>query len=176
MGASVPVSLRGEDSDHGGPLVDLQHVSQRLENVEVEEGISGDRTVESCLHGNMMVTNSSSHSDGAAAASPSETRSSIAPELWENLRYHSYTLEPLGRTPPGEREDTPLRAEAPPLHGRQMAVRYLAQRGVLHRHLTQEEVHVVPVVDGVQEVRLCNIKTSTHQRQAAVGMTTLARG
>lgn len=64
VGASVPVSLRGEDSDHGGPLVDLQHVSQRLENVEVEEGISGDGTVESCLHGNMMVTNSSSHLDG----------------------------------------------------------------------------------------------------------------
>lgn len=38
-------------------------------------------------------------------------------------------------------------------------VRYLAQRGVLHRHLAQEEVHVVPVVDGVQEVRLWNIKT-----------------
>lgn len=36
---------------------------------------------------------------------------------------------------------------------------YLAQRGVLHRHLAQEEVHVVPVVDGVQEVRLWNIKT-----------------
>lgn len=34
--------------------------------------------------------------------SPSERRSSIAPEPWENLRYRSYTLGPLERTPPGE--------------------------------------------------------------------------
>lgn len=32
---------------------------------------------------------------------------------------------------------------------------YLPQSGVLHRHLAEEEVDVVPVVDGVQEVRLC---------------------
>lgn len=32
---------------------------------------------------------------------------------------------------------------------------HLAQRGVLHRNLAQEEVDVVTVVDGVQEVRLC---------------------
>lgn len=36
---------------------------------------------------------------------------------------------------------------------------YLAQGGVLHRDLTQEEVDVVAVVDGVQEVWLCR-KTS----------------
>lgn len=32
---------------------------------------------------------------------------------------------------------------------------HLSQRRVLHRDLTEEEVHVVSVVDGVQEVRLC---------------------
>ena len=32
---------------------------------------------------------------------------------------------------------------------------YLAQGGVLHGDLTEEEVDVVTVVDGVQEVRLC---------------------
>lgn len=58
----VPVSLRGEDSDHGRPLVDLQHVGQGLENVEVEEGLSGDGAVEPRLHGNEMVTESSAHS------------------------------------------------------------------------------------------------------------------
>lgn len=32
---------------------------------------------------------------------------------------------------------------------------HLPQGGVLHRHLAEEEVDVVTVVDGVQEVGLC---------------------
>lgn len=105
----VPVSLRGEDSDHGGPLVDLQHVGERLQDVEVEEGLSGDGAVEPRLHANQTVTPGRPAWSGAGGASPSGRRSSTSPEPWENLRYRSYTLEPLGRTPPAEREDTPLR-------------------------------------------------------------------
>ncbi len=37
---SVPVGLSGEDADHGGSLVDLQHVGERLKDVEVEERVS----------------------------------------------------------------------------------------------------------------------------------------
>lgn len=89
--------------------------------------------------------------------SPLKTRSSICPELWENLRYRSCRLERLEKTPPGERRERLNVAATEAIGG--TWVRYLAQRGVLHRHLPQEEVHVVPVVDGVQEVRLWNIKT-----------------
>ena len=45
----TPVGLRGEDSDHGWSLVDLQHVGERLKDVEVEEGVSRNRTVQTGL-------------------------------------------------------------------------------------------------------------------------------
>lgn len=162
--------MRGEDADHGGPLVDLQHVGQRLENVKVEEGISGDGAVESRLHGNKTVTNGSSHSDGRQRGvtfrNEVQYRSRTLGEPPLSFLHTRATRENTTWT---EREDTPLRSGAPPPHRRQVAVGYLAQRGVLHRHLPQEEVHVVPVVDGVQEVRLCKVQTSLHHRQAAVG-------
>ena len=34
-------------------------------------------------------------------------------------------------------------------------VPHLAERGVLHGDLAEEEVHVVPVLDGVEEMGLC---------------------
>lgn len=41
-----PVGLRGEDAEHGRPVVDLQHVCQRLQNIKVEEGVAGDGAVQ----------------------------------------------------------------------------------------------------------------------------------
>lgn len=111
----------------------------------------------------MIVTQRFAWQNQRTVESPLKTRSSICPELGENLRYRSCTLERLGKTPPGEREAVPLNVAVTDVivllcAGDGTWLRYLAQRGVLHRHLTQEEVHVVPVVDGMQEVRLCNIK------------------
>lgn len=47
---SIPVSLSGEHADHGGSLVDLKNVGERLKNIEVEERVTGDRTVETSLN------------------------------------------------------------------------------------------------------------------------------
>lgn len=52
---SIPVSLSGEHADHGGSLVDLKNVGERLKNIEVEERVTGDRTVESSLNQNNQI-------------------------------------------------------------------------------------------------------------------------
>lgn len=45
----LPVGLSGEDPDHSRFLVYLKHVGEGLKDVKVEEGVSGDRTVETGL-------------------------------------------------------------------------------------------------------------------------------
>lgn len=44
-----PVELCGEDPNHGGDAIDLDYVCDGLQNIEVEEGISGDRAVKAGL-------------------------------------------------------------------------------------------------------------------------------
>lgn len=44
--SSSPVGLSGEDPQDGRSAVDLQHVRQRLQDIEVEEGVAGDGAVQ----------------------------------------------------------------------------------------------------------------------------------
>lgn len=53
---SWPVRLRGEDAQHGRPVVDLQHVCQRLQNIKVEEGVARDGAVQSGFEERRPVT------------------------------------------------------------------------------------------------------------------------
>lgn len=44
-----PVELCGKHPDHSGDAIDLYYVCDRLQNIKVEKGISGDRTVKTSL-------------------------------------------------------------------------------------------------------------------------------
>lgn len=45
----TPVCLRGEDAQHSRPVVDLQHIGQRLQDVKVKEGVARHGAVKAGL-------------------------------------------------------------------------------------------------------------------------------
>lgn len=82
--APAPVCLRGEDSQHGRPVVDLQHVGQRLQDVEVEEGVAGHGAVEAGLEEGRPVA--LQHPWRAAVVILADSGNSGEDHLWRSSR------------------------------------------------------------------------------------------
>lgn len=134
----VPVCLRGEDSEHGWPVVDLQHVGQRLQDVKVKEGVARHGAVEAGLKEGRPVA--LQHPRRAAVVVLANSGDTGEDHLRRSSGGAWFCLWPPAKWV--------ARSSGPSANS------HLSQSGVLHRDLAEEEVDVVAVLDGVKEVRL----------------------